>query len=227
MCATHPIGLTLAEPITRTHMRLIGLTGNIASGMSVVADLLAERGATIIDADLLAREAVMKGSPALDSIVEKWGPEVLDSDGNLDRAALRHKVFADQSDLDALNEIVHPEVRRLRNERVDAARARGDRVAVAVIPLLFERHLTEDFDTIILVDAPRSVRLERIVRDRGIEEAEAMKMIAAQMPADLKRARADYVIENAGSLEDLETEVERVWQNIVGDGVPLDAATAG
>ena len=208
-------------------MRLIGLTGNIASGKSVVADLLAERGATIIDADLLAREAVMKGSPALDSIVEKWGPEVLDNEGNLDRAALRHKVFADQSDLDALNEIVHPEVRRLRNERVDAARARGDRVAVAVIPLLFERHLTEDFDTIILVDAPRSMRLERIVRDRGIEEAEAMKMIAAQMPADLKRARADYVIENAGSLEDLETEVERVWQNIVGDSVPLDAATAG
>jgi dephospho-CoA kinase len=210
-----------------TDMRLIGLTGNIASGKSAVADMLAERGATIIDADVLAREAVMKGSPALDSIVDKWGTDVLDSDGNLDRAKLRHRVFEDQSDLDILNEIVHPEVHRLRTREVAAARARGDKVVVCVIPLLFERHLADDFETIILVDAPRSVRLERIVRDRRIEEAEAMKMIAAQMPADLKRARADYVIENAGSREDLETEVDRVWQSIVGDSVSLDTARAG
>jgi dephospho-CoA kinase len=95
-------------------MRLIGLTGNIASGKSIVADLFAERGATIIDADVLAREAVTKGSPALDAIVARWGSEVLDGDGNLDRAALRHRVFKDQTDLDALNEIVHPEVMRRR-----------------------------------------------------------------------------------------------------------------
>ena len=208
-------------------MRLIGLTGNIASGKSAVADMLAERGATIIDADVLAREAVMKGSPALDSIVEKWGSDILDDDGNLDRAKLRQRVFEDQSDLDTLNEIVHPEVKRLRTLEVAAARARGDKVVVCVIPLLFERHLTEDFETIILVDAPRSVRLERIVRDRGIEEAEAMKMIAAQMPADLKRARADYVIENAGSRKDLEIEVDRIWQGIVADSVSLDTARAG
>jgi dephospho-CoA kinase len=200
-------------------MRLIGLTGNIASGKSAVADLLEDRGATIIDADVLAREAVMKGSPALDAIVEKWGAGVLDDEGNLDRAALRHKVFEDQSDLDVLNEIVHPEVRRLRAKAVAEAKARGDRVVVNVIPLLFERHLADEFDTIILVDAPRSVRLERIVRDRGIDEAEGMKMIAAQMPADLKRARADYVIENAGTREELENEVERVWQEIAGDKV--------
>lgn len=208
-------------------MRLIGLTGNIASGKSAVADMLADRGATIIDADVLARDAVMKGSPALDSIVKKWGAEVLDDEGNLDRAKLRHRVFEDQSDLDALNEIVHPEVQRLRTDEVAAARARGDKVVVCVIPLLFERHLADDFETIILVDAPRSVRLERIVRDRKIEETEAMKMIASQMPADLKRARADYVIENAGSREDLEREVDRVWQSIVGDTVSLDTARAG
>lgn len=208
-------------------MRLIGLTGNIASGKSAVADLLADRGATIIDADVLAREAVTKGSPALQSIVEKWGKDVLDDEGNLDRAALRHRVFEDQSDLDALNEIVHPEVQRLRARDVAAARARGDRVVVCVIPLLFERHLADEFDTIILVDAPRSIRLERIVRDRGIDEAEGMKMIAAQMPADLKRARADYVIENAGTREDLEAEVDRVWQEIASDNVALGAARAG
>jgi dephospho-CoA kinase len=209
-------------------MRLIGLTGNIASGKSTVADMFGERGATLIDADILAREAVMKGSPALEAIVDRWGSEILDSEGNLDRAALRHRVFSEQSDLDALNEIVHPEVMRRRSQEIQAARARGDKVVVCIIPLLFERHLAEDFDTIVLVDAPRSVRLERIVRDRGLDEAEAMQMIAAQMPADLKRARADYVIENAGTRGELETEVDRVWQEIAGDSVSsLDTANAG
>lgn len=200
-------------------MRHIGLTGNIASGKSAVADMLVERGAFIVDADVLAREAVMKDSPALDAIVAKWGEGVLDADGNLDRASLRHLVFEDQSELDALNEIVHPEVARLRARAVGAARARGEKVIVSVIPLLFEKHLADEFDAIVLVDAPRSVRLDRIVRDRGVDEAEAMKMIASQMPADLKRARADYVIENAGSLDELEAEVDRVWESIVGDSV--------
>jgi dephospho-CoA kinase len=200
-------------------MRHIGLTGNIASGKSAVAEKLVERGAFIVDADVLAREAVMKGSPALDAIVAKWGEGVLDADGNLDRASLRHLVFEDQSELDALNEIVHPEVARLRARAVGAAKARGEKVIVSVIPLLFEKHLADEFDAIVLVDAPRSVRLDRIVRDRGVDEAEAMKMIASQMPADLKRARADYMIENAGSLDELEAEVDRVWESIVGDSV--------
>lgn len=206
-------------------MRLIGLTGNIASGKTVVADMLAERGATIVDADVLAREAVNRGSPALDEIVSRWGKGVLDQAGNLDRAALRHIVFEDQAELDALNEIVHPEVIRLREEDIAEARARGEQVVVCVIPLLFEKHLADDFDSIVLVDAPRAVRLERIVRDRGLEEAEAMQMIASQMPADLKRARADYVIENNGSLGDLEAEVNRVWEEIARNDVSsLDTA---
>lgn len=206
-------------------MRLIGLTGNIASGKSAVASMLAERGAVIIDADVQAREAVTKGSPALEAIVAKWGEGVLDAAGNLDRPALRHIVFENQSDLDELNEIVHPEVVRMRKQETEEARIRGDRFVVSVIPLLFERHLAEEFDAIVLVDAPRTVRLERIARDRGIDETEAMKMIAAQMPADLKRARADYVIENSGTLEELEAEVDRVWDSIV-DGVSSAGAAA-
>jgi len=198
-------------------MRVIGLTGNIASGKSVVADMLARRGAKIVDADVLSREAVTPGTPALDAIIARWGPSVLSPEGTLDRAALRSIVFRERSDLDALNEIVHPEVMRLRQAAVEAARANGDRVVVCVVPLLFERHLVDDFDTIVLVDAPRPLRLERIVRDRGLEEADAMDMIAAQMPAELKRARADWVIENSGSIEDLEREVDRLWQWIMSE----------
>ncbi len=197
--------------------RIIGLTGNIASGKSAVASLLAQKGATIIDADELAREVVTPGNPALEAIVARWGPSVLSADGTLDRAALRKTVFNDRSELDALNDIVHPEVMRLRAAEVEAARMRGDRVIVAVIPLLFERHLADEFDFIVLVDAPRDVRLERIVRDRGLEAAEAMDMIASQMPAELKRARANWVIENSGSMEELEAEVDRLWDEIEGD----------
>lgn len=210
-----------------TGMRSVALTGNIASGKSAVADMLAQHGATIIDADELSREAVQPGSPALAAIVKRWGPSVLDKHGNLDRAALRKTVFHDRSELDALNEIVHPEVARLREAEISAARARGDRIVVSVIPLLFERHLADQFDYIVLVDAPRPMRLDRIVRDRGLEEAEAMDMIASQMPAELKRARADWVIENAGSMDDLEAEVDRLWEALAGDSAPsLTASNA-
>jgi len=195
-------------------MLLIGLTGNIASGKSTVARLLAARGATIIDADLLARQAVEVGTPAYDKILQRWGRDVLAPDGMLDRAALRERVFADQDELEELNQIVHPEVTRMRDEMVAEARDRGDRIIVCDIPLLFENDLAGSFDRILLVDAPRPMRLERLVRERGLHEAEAMKMIAAQMPAELKRARADYVIDNTGAVDDLEARVDEVWHGL-------------
>ena len=174
-------------------MLLVGLTGNIGSGKSTVAQMLSERGATIIDADVLARRAVEAGTAAYDQIVSRWGSEILAPDGQLDRAALRRVVFADHEQLEELNQIVHPEVERLRNRLVEQARKRGDRVVICDIPLLFERHMTDRFDRIILVDAHRAIRLERLVKDRGLRETEAMDMIASQMPAELKRARADFV----------------------------------
>src|SRR5438552_2300987 len=192
-------------------MLLVGLTGNIGSGKSVVSRLLGDRGATIVDADVLARGAVEKGTPAYHKIVGRWGPTVLAPDGHLDRAALRRIVFADQEQLEELNQIVHPEVERLRSRLVEQARNRGDRLVVCDIPLLFERHMTDRFDRIILVDAHRAVRLERMVKDRGLTETEAMEMIAAQMPAELKRARADFVIDNDGTLTQLERRVQDVW----------------
>ena len=195
-------------------MLLIGLTGNIASGKSTVARLLAARGATIIDADVLARQAVEVGTPAYDKILRRWGRDVLAPDGMLDRAALRERVFADQDELEELNQIVHPEVTRMRDEMVAEARDRGDRIVVCDIPLLFENDLAGSFDRILLVDAPRPMRLERLVRERGLHEAEAMKMIAAQMPAELKRARADYVVDNTGAVDDLEARVDEVWHGL-------------
>lgn len=192
-------------------MLLVGLTGNIAAGKSAVAERLAELGATIIDADELAREAVRPGTPALASIFSEWGSDVLAPDGTLDRAALRHVVFEERGGLEALNAIVHPEVNRLRDEQIAAASARGDRIVVCAIPLLFERHLTDDFDVIVLVDAPRALRLERLQSLRGLDHQDAINMIAAQMPAELKRARADYVIENTGTLEELRRDVDSLW----------------
>lgn len=207
-------------------MRLIGLTGNIASGKTVVADLLKEKGATLIDADTLSREAVLPGTRALESITARWGREVLDDSGNLDRAALRRIVFADQTQLDELNAIIHPEIARLRDTSVEAARKRGDKVVVCVIPLLFERKMVDNYDTIVLVDSPRELRMERLVETRGLDEAEAMNMIAAQMPAELKRARADYVIENTGPLEALRADVDALWESLLSKAASAPVKTS-
>jgi dephospho-CoA kinase len=201
-------------------MLLVGLTGNIASGKSTVAQLFGGWGATLIDADVLARQAVDVGMPAYHAIVERWGESVTAPDGPIDRRELRQRVFSDSEQLEALNAIVHPEVQRLRDQLVDDARRRGDRIVVCDIPLLFERRLADQFDRIVLVDAPRPVRMERLVRDRSLETTEAMKMIASQMPAELKRARADYLIDNTGSLEELEARAREVWRALERDAAP-------
>jgi dephospho-CoA kinase len=205
-------------------MLLVGLTGNIASGKSTVAQLLSERGATIIDADVLARRAVERGSAAFDAIVRRWGTSILAPDGHLDRAALRRQVFGNPKELEALNDIVHPEVERLRDARIDEARSRGDRIVVCDIPLLFEKKIADRFERIVLVDAPRPLRLERLVNDRGLRETEAMDMIASQMPAELKRARADFVIDNSSTLNELERRVNEVWTALVQDAESRDTA---
>jgi dephospho-CoA kinase len=208
-------------------MLVVGLTGNIGSGKSTVAQMLSERGATIIDADVLARRAVEVGTAGYEKIVARWASDVLGPDGQLDRAALRRIVFADHEQLEELNAIVHPEVERLRLRLLEQARKRGDRLVICDIPLLFERHMTDRFDRIILVDAHRAVRLERLVTDRGLSETEAMEMIAAQMPAELKRARADYVIDNDGTLTQLERRVQDVWLALMSDVAgPRTAAAA-
>ncbi len=206
-------------------MLFVGLTGNIAAGKSEAAKRLAELGATVIDADVLAREAVKPGTPAFTQVVARWGSGVVAPDGTLDRRALRHIVFADHEQLEALNSIVHPGVVKLRRKRVAEARARGDRVLVYVVPLLFERHLADEFDRVVLVDAPKELRVERLTELRGISAEDAANMIAAQMPAELKRARADFVIENRGSMDELRRAVDSVWERLTA--IPTRSSLAG
>ncbi len=202
-------------------MLTVGLTGNIAAGKSTVARRLAALGATVIDADLLAREVVAPGTPGLARVVQRFGDGVRAADGSLDRAALRAIVFRDPAALADLNDIVHPAVARLRDQRVAEAAARGDRIVVCDIPLLFETHGQDAFDRVWLVDAPVAVRLHRLMADRGLGEREARDMIAAQLPSDLKRAAADLVLDNDGTREALEAKVEAAWAALQRDaGLP-------
>jgi dephospho-CoA kinase len=192
----------------------VALTGNIASGKSAVADVWRRAGAVVIDADDLAREAVAPGTHALRRIEDQFGRTVLDTSGQLDRAALRQLVFADEPRRRELEAIVHPQVERLRQEQERRAAAAGARLVVHAIPLLFETGLDDQFDIIVLVDAPVVMRRERIVAARGLSAVEADAMIAAQMPAEHKRLRAHFVIDNDAGLDELEETAGRVWAAI-------------
>ena len=195
-------------------MLVIGLTGNIASGKSTVARHFAAWGATVVDADRLARDAVAPGTPALAAIAARWGPAVLAADGSLDRAALRRVVFADPDERAALEVIIHPEVALRRAGAVAAAARRGDPLVICDIPLLFEAGLTGTVDAVVLVDAPAAVRLVRLMRDRGLDADEAAAMIAAQWPSGPKRAGADWVLDNAGTLAELEAHARTVFKTL-------------
>jgi dephospho-CoA kinase len=200
----------------------VGLTGNIASGKSTVVELFKNWGATIIDADVLARDAQAPGSTVLAAIAKRFGTDVLGSDGTLDRAALRGKVMGDNDALQALNAIVHPAVQQRRLELQRAARERGDAIVINDIPLLFEVLDPAQFDGVVLVDAPPAVRRARLRALRGLSNEEADRMIAAQMPAERKRTRSQHVIENSGTLAELEPVARRVF-----DELRAQAARAG
>ena len=196
-------------------MLKVGLTGNIAAGKSAVANVWRSMGATVVDADELSRLAVEPGTPAHAAIAREWGTWVLEEGGALDRAALRQIVFADPDARARLESIVHPAVAAMRDEHYRQAQARGEALVVADIPLLFEMGMADEFDVVVLVDAPEELRLARIVADRGLDEDEARRMIAAQMPSELKRAGADVVIPNAGTLGDLQDAARDVWRQLV------------
>lgn len=194
-------------------MLLVGLTGGIGSGKSTVARLLERRGAVVFDADALAREAVEPGTPGHDAVVERFGANVLAPGGELDREALASIVFADPAARRDLEEIVHPEVRRLFAEGCEAYRD-TDRVVVFSAPLLVETGMHTAFEVLVLVSTPVEVQIERLLRDRAMSEEQVRARIAAQAPLEEKAAVADVIVDNEGNLEDLEAQVDSLWDEL-------------
>lgn len=199
-------------------MLTVGLTGGIGSGKSAVSRLLAERGAVVVDADLVAREVVQPGTPGLALVVQRFGTEVLQPDGTLDRAALGTRVFSDPEALRALNEIVHPLVGERTPQLLEQARSSGAQILVHDVPLLVENGLAELYDAVVVVAARPETQLDRLVRLRGMTEQEARQRIAAQAPLDDKLAVATHVLRNDGPLEDLAPQVDRLWHELTSGG---------
>jgi dephospho-CoA kinase len=189
----------------------VGLTGGIASGKSMVAAELAARGAIIIDADVLAREVVEPGTPALAAIVDRFGAQVL-SDGRLDRARLAQIVFADPVARRDLERIVHPAV---RSRAAELERAAGTAaVVVHVIPLLVETGQQEDFDLVVTVDVDHETQIKRLMARNGYTRAEAESRIAAQASREDRRIAADVVLGNTGSVSQLREQIDALWAEL-------------
>jgi len=199
----------------------VGLTGGLGSGKSTVAALLGEHGAVIIDADVVAREVVQAGTPGFAAVVARFGPGVVGPDGELDRAALARVVFADGAALDELNAIVHPLVGS-RSAELAAAVPPGA-VVVHDIPLLAENGLADRFDTVVVVEADREIRLARLA-ERGLTRAEAEARMAAQATDEQRRAIADEIVRNDGDLDSLARQIDRLWDRLLGSA-RSDAAT--
>ena len=192
----------------------VGLTGGVASGKSTVAASLEDLGAVVVDADALAREVVAPGTPGLADVVAEFGTEVLGPDGALDRARLGALVFADPARRAALEAIIHPLVRARARALEEAAPAGA--VVVHDIPLLVETGQASSFDAVVVVDVPVEVQVARAVRERGWSEEEARSRIAAQASREERLAVATYVIDNAGTAEDLRQRVAEVFDQLTG-----------
>jgi dephospho-CoA kinase len=192
---------------------LVGLTGGIASGKTSVSAMLAERGAEIVDADLIARQVVMPGEPAWQKILDHFGRGVLTEDGQVDRKKLADLVFADQAKLTLLNEITHPDIFARVAERLEHNR---DREVVVVLDaaLLIETGLADRVDVVVVVDAGDEEKQVRRLTAKGFDERDARARMAAQLPAEARLARADLLIRNVGTFEDLTARVDEVWNEL-------------
>jgi dephospho-CoA kinase len=195
-------------------MKRVGLTGGVASGKSAVSAILDELGAVVIDADVLAREAVAKGTDGLREVVEAFGPDLLTADGELDRPAMGAIVFADPEKRQALEAIIHPRV-RARGAQIEATAGPGD-VVVHDIPLLAETGQAEGFDAVIVVDVPTETQIERMVAMRGMTREDAEARVAAQASREDRLSIATHVIDNTGTLDDLRGRVTAVYRELRG-----------
>jgi len=194
-------------------MLLVGLTGGIGAGKSTVAAMLRERGARVIDADDLARRVVRSGTPAFDRIVQAFGEGIVGADGELDRAALASIVFSDPDRRRELERITHPEVARSLQEALEPLRSTSD-VVVYASPLMVESGVTDACDIVVVVAAPVDEQLRRVGAQRGMTESDARARMAAQASDDERAAAADVILDNGGTLEELETQVDRLWRDL-------------
>jgi len=192
---------------------LVGLTGGIGSGKTTVTRMFEVRGAVVFDADVLARDAIAPGTRGHEQVVERFGPNVLAPGGDIDRVALASVVFADPAARRDLEAIVHPEVRRLFAEGAEAHRD-TDAVVVFSAPLLVETGMHTAFEVLIVVSAPVGTQVDRLLRDRGMSEVSIRQRIDAQLPLEEKAEVADILIDNEGTLEELEGQVERIWTDL-------------
>lgn len=195
-------------------MRVVGLTGGIASGKTTFADALRARGVPVVDADALARAAVAPGSPALAEIERAFGRDVLAADGSLDRKRLGALVFADAEARRRLEAITHPAVRGAVAAETARLAAAGHPLAFYDVPLLYEVGLDRDLDSVAVVWAPREVQRARLVARDGLSPAEAEARLTAQLPIDEKAARADFVVENTGAPADLGPKADRLLADL-------------
>jgi len=193
-------------------MLRVGLTGGIGAGKSEVSQLLAAQGATVIDADAVAREVVGPGTPGLAEIAEAFGPGVLRPDGSLDRPRLAQIVFADPELRATLNSIVHPRVAARMSEIEQATGTAG--IVVHDVPLIAENGLASSYDVVVVVDAPQRAQADRLVRHRGMTREQAMARIAAQASRKQRLAIAGIVIDNSGSLSELDRQVGELWTEL-------------
>ena len=196
-------------------MKLVALSGGIASGKSTIARRLAEHGAVHVDADQLAREAVAAGSPGLAAIAARFGSAVIAADGTLDRAALGSVVFDDAEALEALNAIVHPEVRRIAQQRIAAAKAADpDTVVVYDVPLLVEANVSMPWDLVVIAEAPAEIRKRRMIELRGMSAEDAERRIANQASDAERRAVADVIIDTGGSEAYTLEQADALWERL-------------
>jgi len=195
-------------------VKVLGLTGGIATGKSTVASMLRHLGAKIIDADELAREVVKPGQEAWREIVEAFGAEILRKDRTIDREKLRKRVFADKEARKRLESITHPRIRALAQERIQKLAAEGADIIIYEAPLLFEIQAHLWLRPVILVASDLATQKRRLQERDRLNESEVRQHLEAQMPLEEKRKLADFVIENSGDLKDLERQVQEVWEKI-------------
>jgi dephospho-CoA kinase len=196
-------------------MKIIGLTGNIACGKSTVAAIFKELGATLIDADKVARDIVGKGNPALVKIINHFGNEILNKDGTLNREKLGSKVFNDKNQRQILNDITHPEIFKEINNLIEKYRSEGKRIVIIEAALIIEREkLKKIIDKLIVVSTSKDIQIKRLKDRDGFSKEQALSRINSQIPIEEKIKHADYVIHNDSDISNIKNQVETIWKDL-------------